>query len=512
MERFKNNLIGTFLKNNKKLLQFHLLINIAFLCFITLASYVNIPLSDLRSYSVYFLHLLILQVTVSGFLYLISLNKWIFKIVFNALFVVLGLVSFWVYTQDISITDSLFSVVLESKPSIIIDVLSIPYFIFIAIYALVLIYINNRYDKLNKRFNIFFFSASLLAVALFYVVEQKRFNTLKSRLPYNVFYGLVNYLEKDNYVLNTVSKEVYSENRNLKIIFILGESVREDHLSINGYIRETTPLLDKQENVISYKNISTPHTYTNSSVPRILSNISTTDKQFSKLTSLYSVFNSCGYKTSWIGNQELERSYKSIVNTNNKVILIDSLRSVLSFNKAYDDKLLDPFKEQIGTSGPQILTIHMMGSHWYYDNRYPERFRKFKPVTDSKYIPSQTDEQIINAYDNTIIYLDYFLNEIIDSITASKEPTIFIYLSDHGERLGEHNKWLHAETAEESTNPACIIWYSKAFENQFPTETKALKANKNRTFSTDFLFTSLLDLINVKNIEHEFSESIFNEE
>jgi len=509
MEILKNNPIVAYFKSNSKLLWFHLLINAAFLIFITLASYVNIPLSGFKGYLIYFIHLLLLQFTVSGFLYLLSLNKWIFKVVFNLIFFVLALISFWIYTQDISITDSLFSVVLESKPSIIIDLLSTPYFLFIIIIICVLFVINNRYNKLDKRFSPYLFLASFLAISLFFIVEQKRFNTFKARLPYNVFYGLANYFEKDGYVLNMVSKEVYAENKNLRIVFILGESVREDHLGLNGYSRETTPLIEKQENIISYKNISTPYTYTNSSVPRILSNISTNEKQFNKLTSLYSVFNSCGYQTNWIGNQELERSYKSIVNTNKKVILIDSLRSVLSFNKAHDEELLQPFKNNLESSKSKLITIHMMGSHWYYDNRYSENFRKFKPVTDSKYIPSQTHQQIINAYDNTIVYLDNFLNQTINIIKETNEPTLLIYLSDHGERLGENNKWLHAETAEESSNPACIIWFSESFKNQFPIETKALKANKNISYSTDFLYNSLLDLIKIENLKYNSSQSIF---
>ena len=160
------------------------------------------------------------------------------------------------------------------------------------------------------------------------------------------------------------------------------------------------------------------------------------------------------------------------------MILIDSLRSVLSFKKEFDEALFKPFQETIKTSKAQIVTLHMMGSHWYYDNRYTDAHRKFLPVTNSKYIPSQSAEQLINAYDNTIVSLDNFLNETISSLSNVKEPCIMVYLSDHGERLGENGKWLHAETAEEATNTACVIWYSDTFERVFPYQTKALIENQ----------------------------------
>lgn len=509
MEKLINNPILIWFRNNSKLIQFQLLINFAFLVFISLASYINIPLSGFKDHFIYFIHLLILQTTVSGFLYLLCLNKWVFRIVFNSLFFLLSLVSFWVYAQDISITDTLIAVVLETKLSIVKDVLNIPYLLYILLIIAVLVFINKQFNKLEKRFNIYVLIFSFLAIILFQVIEKKRVNTLKARLPYNVFYGVKDYFKKSDYSLKTISNEVSAVNQNLKIILVLGESVRADHLGVNGYSRQTTPWLAKQENCISFKNIYTPHTYTNTSLPRILSNKSITDDNLENLTSIYSIFNECNYETTWIGNQELERSYKPITNSNKNLILIDSLRSVFSFKKAYDIALLKPFQKLINSPKPQLITMHMMGSHWYYDNRYTANFRKYLPVTNSKYIPSQSPEQIINAYDNTILYLDNFLNQTINSLQNSKEPSILIYLSDHGERLGENGKWLHAETAAEATNTACVFWYSKAFKDAFPDKIKALEANKNNAYSTDFLYATLLDIIQVNNLEYYRTNSIF---
>ncbi len=144
------------------------------------------------------------------------------------------------------------------------------------------------------------------------------------------------------------------------------------------------------------------------------------------------------------------------------------------------------------------------------ENRYSEPYRKFKPVIDSKYIPSLEKEQIINSYDNTLVYLDFFIDEVIKSVEKNKSKTIVIYVADHGEILGENKKWLHAQEDEASKNPAMIIWYSEGFKNEFPAYVSNLKKKSNAAISTDFLFHSILDFYKVQNFEYDRSKSIFN--
>ena len=152
----------------------------------------------------------------------------------------------------------------------------------------------------------------------------------------------------------------------------------------------------------------------------------------------------------------------------------------------------------------------MIGSHWWYESRYTDEFRKFKPVIDSKHIPSLPKEQIVNSYDNTVLYLDYFLNETIEIIEKSKSKTILIYLSDHGEILGENGKWLHAQNDDASTNPAMIVWYSNSFKETYPEKIQNLKLNSLKKITTDFFYNSILDLLDIQNFEYQNEESIFN--
>lgn len=301
-----------------------------------------------------------------------------------------------------------------------------------------------------------------------------------------------------------------SKADNLRIVFVLGESVRADHLSLNGYKRETNPFLSQQKNLISFKNVYTPLTYTAVSVPQILTDKSIIDNDKINLTSLFSLLNKASFNTEWIGNQSLEKSYEDIVKTNNKVTIIDEFHSFLSFKKEKDIMLLKPLITDASKPENKMITLHMIGSHWYYNSRFDEDFAIFKPMVSSKFVGSSSKEQLINSYDNTLLYLDFFLNELIEKLKKSSKKTVLIYLSDHGEILGEDGKWFHAQSHKSSENPAMLIWYSDAYKNENQLKIDKLHLRKEDSISTDFFYHSILDLAKIENFSYDKNLSIFN--
>ena len=194
-----------------------------------------------------------------------------------------------------------------------------------------------------------------------------------------------------------------------------------------------------------------------------------------------------------------------------KVTIIDPFHSVLSFKKKKDFALLDQFNLDIIDNKNRISTIHMIGSHWYYNNKYTKEFEKFTPVTNSKYVGALSEEQIINSYDNTILYLDYFLNSLIEKLKKSSKETLLIYLSDHGEILGENGQWFHAQQNTASENPAMLVWYSENFKINNPEMVENILNNQHQKFSTDFLFHSILDISKIKGFEINKRQSIFSD-
>ena len=500
------------IKKYKEQIKFHLILNFAVGIFITFSSYFHIPLNYISDYSIYFIHFLILQFTIYGFIYFLSINKYLFYLSFPLLFIIYSMFSYWIYTLDISISGSIIQAVMESNIDIAIDLITIPFLIYVVFIFFTIYFILNEYKKLQiNQLKSPLTILAFLAIMIFYIMGEKGIGNLKWRMPYNLAFSFIEYNKKPFIKLLPINESVEKNVEDINIIFVLGESVRAKNLGLNGYYRNTTPLLDSKENLISFSNVFTPLTYTAVSIPQILTNESVKPKKNNYgRYSIYTILNKIKIKTSWIGNQTPEKSYSIFINENDSINLIDKFRGVFSFRKKLDGELLPYFKSIFKNPKSQFITLQMIGSHWWYENRYSEEFRKFTPVIDSKHVPSLTKEQLINSYDNTIIYLDHFLNETITIIEKSSSKTILIYLADHGEILGENGKWLHAQNDESSTNPAMIVWFSNEFEKAYPNKIKNLKNNASKKITTDFFFHSILDLIDIQNFEYQKSNSIFN--
>ena len=498
-------------KKYKNQIIFHLIVNLAVAIFITISSYYNLPLNYISDYSIYFIHFLILQFTVYGFLYILSIHKYIFYLFFPIFFFTYSMFSYWIYTQDISISYSIVQPVLESKIDIAFDLLTPQFIIFSLVVLLVILYILKEYQKLKiNQLKSPLLVLALIAIVSFFTLNNYGIGNLKWRMPYNLTISFLEYYNKPIIEYKSINTPVLNNENDINIVFVLGESVRASNLGINGYYRNTTPQLKGIKNLVSFTNVYTPLTYTGISVPQILSNKSILNKEdSSSFFSVYSILNKTDFNTSWIGNQTPEKSYSFFINENKNVELIDKFHDVFSFRKKLDEELLPFFESKFKSPTKKFITLHMIGSHWWYESRYPDKFRKFTPVIDSKHIPSLSKKQLINSYDNTILYLDDFLSKVISIIEKPDTKTVLIYLSDHGEILGENGKWLHAQNDDASKNPALIIWFSEAFKIAYPDKIENLKNNASKKITTDFFFHTILNLIELQNFNYDKSQSIF---
>mgnify|MGYP006089109839 CR=1 FL=1 len=487
------------------------LINLVIAINITIASFVHIPLGDFNGFSLYFFYFLAVQATLFGFTYLLTINRYIFYVVFPITFIVSSLVSFWVYAQDLSINYGLIESVLESNVDIAFDFISpsfLFYFIWVVLSTFACLKLFKNLEDSKIKSPLFFIA--IFCVCGFFIGQDLKRDVFTSKLPYNIISSLKKYSEKPTIKYNNIlNHNIRKAIDSIDLVFVLGESVRADHLQLNGYKRETTNLLSSQKNLISYPNVYTPLTYTAISVPQILTNQSIQDTITKDYTILFTILNKLKINTTWIGNQSLEKSYETIIKENKNIYLVDALHSVLSFKKHKDEELLKVFDTVSRNSTLNFTTIHMIGSHWFYDSRYTNKHKKFKPTSKGKFLKSSTKEELINSYDNTIVYLDWFLNTLIEKLKPAKPPTLVIYISDHGEILGENNQWLHAQNHKASTNPAMLLWYSDSFKTKFNLETDAMIENKSNVVNTDLIFDSILHLLKVEGFSYNLNNSIF---
>ncbi len=288
------------------------------------------------------------------------------------------------------------------------------------------------------------------------------------------------------------------------IIFVVGETARADHFSLNGYAKKTNPLLEK-EDIVSFSNLEACGTSTAISVPCMFSimNQNNFDKDIADATeNILDIFRKTGsINLLWRDN-----------NSNSKGVAVripyQDFKSPATNPKCDDEcrdiGMLSGLDDYIQShkEGDIVIVLHQMGSHGpAYYKRYPKEFSKFTPTCETGQIESCTEEEISNTYDNTILYTDYFLSKVIELLKRydSEFESAMIYVSDHGESLGENGIYLHGLpniiAPKNQTNPAMIMWLNKAIRHEIDYD--ALLKRKNDQVSHDYIFHTLLDFLEI---------------
>jgi len=490
---------------------FYFILNVAFLLFITMTSYVHMPMVHINSYFVYGAHLLCFHFTLFWIIYLFTLNRWLFYCILLPLFFLLSIIAFFGFAYDISISVGVIQAALESKIDIIVDLITWQLLLYVLLIIGVIIVLVVLYNKVKvSKFNKLFVGLAVLSLFTLVSMETIRPKSFRNRYPITLYRELVLFLSKNPIKYEIVENKLNRSEETLQVIFVLGESVRADHLQINGYDRPTTPKLMQEANLISFPRTYTPYTYTSPSVTQILSNAVINDDYSQPKFSLINILHASGVATYWIGNQTPEKSYYPFISHAQTRIFIDPMRSLLSYHQMLDEALIPEMKKNYQGNTPQFILLHMIGSHWLYENRYSEEFRYFKPVAQSKYLPHNTQEQMLNSYDNTILYLDNFLFDIITYLKMKDGNVLLVYLSDHGEYLGENGKYLHAQPVmDDKVNaPGLVMWYSDKFKILHEDWIAQLKLNQEKLISTDFVFHTMLDIYGVNFDQYLMEKSL----
>ena len=265
----------------------------------------------------------------------------------------------------------------------------------------------------------------------------------------------------------------FTETANLDdvyLVFVIGESARFDRMSLMGAKRETTPLLEKEKNVIGYKGVSC-NTITKLSLDCMfvrkggVKEQGIPIQQFVYEQNLFKTLKELGFPIDLFAMQAETRFYNKVGADRYKIREEICAEAGQQGDAVIDDYLL---VEQTRRSieqhpkGRHVVLLHTKGSHFLYTNRYPRDFAKFRPECAS--IDSNCNkEQLLNSYDNTILYTDYLLSSLIDELRDKK--ALLVYASDHGESI-EDNMHFHGTpkhiAPKEQRNVPVILWASDA--------------------------------------------------
>lgn len=462
---------------------------------LTSADFLTIPVEMGKDLLVVAFQWMVVTMALFFLVILLAANKYVFAITFPLLTFISSILAWFRYTMNSALTPMIWDAALENDVRTSEDLYSTGLLIFVlTIFILSIAFVIYRIKRIpNRTFVLPACIGAFLLIAFMQIGTLKR--PTSQRIPFNVYYTFMNYWEE---------KQVISENRtdltegikcnseDVTVVFVLGESLRPDHLGINGYERNTTPLLS-EEDVISFPFIYTEQTYTNRSVPHLLTRADSTDYSRAYTEkSFISFFNACDYYTVWLANQEASDTYVYFMNECDSLFYINIDKSSYVFDKWVDGDLLPLFDKALRVDNKKkLIVLHTIGSHWWYNSHFTDEFAQYEPLVKSKVISSSTQEEMINSYDNTILYTDYFLHNLIDRLR--NEKAILIYQSDHGEALGEDGVWLHATETPFTHQAACLIWMSDKYKEEYPDYYEKAKDNSQKRFRTDYLFHSILD-------------------
>lgn len=285
------------------------------------------------------------------------------------------------------------------------------------------------------------------------------------------------------------------EGREL-IILVVGEAARADHFSLNGYGRSTNPLLS-QEDVLSYPQVSSCDTSTATSVPCMFSDLTRSgfsNKKAKARENILDVAQRAGVSVLWRDNNSDSKGVALRVSYEDYQ---DSARNTICEGECRDEGMLVGLQEYIDArkSGDILIVLHQMGNHGpAYYKRYPKAFERFTPACQTNQLDQCSPEEIGNAYDNAILYTDFFLSKVITLLKKNDQrfETAMFYMSDHGESLGEFGVYLHgmpyALAPEAQKHIASILWLGAGF----PIDKGLLRQQAGRDLSHDNLFHTLL--------------------
>lgn len=287
------------------------------------------------------------------------------------------------------------------------------------------------YKRAKAKSNSLVFSSVFILIILGFLKYSK---LIDWNLPYVTVKSYVQYQKQMN-VFDEFNKEekniqIKLVTQNDVIVVVIGESTTRRHMNIYGYQRKTTPRLKElSDSLAIYKNVISSHVYTTASIFNIftLSNYENPNAP----NTLIDYLKNAGYQVFWLSNHRPVGFYDNLVS---RLASAADESFFLSFNDfrhntLYDEVLIPKLNERLSKKGKKVIFMHLIGNHYAYKKRYPKIFSEFTSKEKN------SKNEIIDTYDNAILYNDFIVSEIIKTVNQKAQKSAVIYFSDHGEEV-----------------------------------------------------------------------------
>lgn len=490
--------------------------------FDNLAFFEHLGLVYARTNPLFMVGLFFVLLALNYFLLSLLSSRWTVKPVAVFFLIASAAAAYHMDTFDVAIDRVMLQNVVQTQTSEAVDLFTVKFLVYLLVLGVlpVVWVLRQRVHRASFKFNALkklkWMGFALLVVALTVGVfnksaasfarEHKSVRFYINPLTYT--YSLVQFVvqawdsqPKNFQAIGTdavMKAPVDGQSRRKLMILIVGETARADRWSLNGYGKETNPLLSKESNLVSLREVASCGTSTAVSVPCMFSvfgRAGYSDKKFNNTENVLDVLKRAGVQILWRDNNS---SSKGVAD---RVAFEDFKERKL--NTICEDECRDegmlvglPAYIQQQQGKDVLIVLHTMGSHGpAYFKRYPKAFEKFTPACQDNQLENCSVEAIGNAFDNTIVYSDYVIAKTLALLKTyqAQFDTSLIYMSDHGESLGENGVFLHgmpyAIAPIAQKNPAAAIWVGNEFNG---VRAEQLKTLSSQALSHDYLFHSLL--------------------
>lgn len=469
-----------------------------------------------------FILFMLLVLVLNGVLFIT--HKHSFKGVIFILIFVSALSSYFMNTFGTIIDKDMIANAFQTDKAEAFDLITIKLFIYVILFCILPAYIlfkhkieykNYKTELLNRIFVIFI---ALVITVTTYSIMSKNYSSFfrnHGEIRYYLnpsypIYSFAKYVKRELKapdVITPIATGATREKKDKKrlFVFVVGETARAANFSLNGYANETNPLLKTQDDIVNLSNFYSCGTATAISLPCMFSNFArdeySDDKKYYE--NLVDVLSKTGVKTIWRDN-----------NSGRSKGVADRVEDVKYYGgENFDEIMLEDLQQSIDISYEDtFVVLHQEGSHGpTYYKRYPDSFKKFKPTCDTQELEKCTQEEIVNTYDNTILYTDYLLDKTIKFLQSNEEKyeTFMMYASDHGESLGENGIYLHglpySIAPEYQKHIPAICYFSRDTQDK----KEMLEASKSDEYSHDNIFHTVLGFFGVSTKEYNKDLDIF---
>ena len=504
------------LKNNSKITHFVAILSVLTFLFFHLPFYTfvfnNVDYKSFNGITI-IISLIILMLVLNAFVFylLFSLSRYLGKFLLVLFFIGNAIAVYFINTYSVIIDESMIGNVLNTQYSEASSFFSFKLIAYIVFFGVLPSLYIIKAKIITVPFKKFMVTVSLTLLFVLLLVfanasnwlwidkNSKTLGGLAMPWSYTVNISLFyTHQAQKNRKEIMLPNATQKDNEKAVVVLVIGESARSENFSLYGYSKNTNPLLSKIPNVYHFAANSVA-TYTTAGVKGILEHTNSDD--------LYEILpnylNRNNVDVVWRTNNWGEPPIH-IKNYQNREFLTPNCKGA---GCEYDELLLSGLKEQIKacTKNKVLIVLHTSTSHGpTYSKKYPPQFETFKPVCNSVELGKCSHEELINAYDNTIVYTDYILAQVIEDLKELKEyKSTMIFVSDHGESLGEKNLYMHglplSIAPKEQYEIPFIVWVSEG--------SKTLKPNT--LLSQTNVFHSVMNFLGMESTIYDEKMNIF---